>query len=230
MRRGLREFEDDEREYEKEITLGPVLLWVIGGVVLVLCALCFWLGLSMGRQTATPPSRAQASSPVSEPLPAQAQNSLSKPLAKGVVPTAPQEPAVPMQAQPFGGDQSPADHALTSYAPVGADSTQSAQPQVKPALPTSASASSGTQGSAAVAQSPPQSASSFMVQIAELSRAEDARVLMNALKQHGYNATVRRNLTDGMIHVQIGPFATRAEAEKMSQKLEGDGYNAEVRQ
>ena len=50
-----------------------------------------------------------------------------------------------------------------------------------------------------------------MVQIAAVSHSEDANVLVNALRKHGYAAT-RAAMPDGLIHVRIGPFATREEA------------------
>ncbi|HTB97364.1 MAG TPA: SPOR domain-containing protein, partial [Terracidiphilus sp.] len=66
------------------------------------------------------------------------------------------------------------------------------------------------------------------VQVAAVSHLEDATVLTNALRKHGYQASMRRTLTDSLIHVQVGPFPGRAEATAMSQKLLGDGYNAAV--
>jgi DedD protein len=65
-----------------------------------------------------------------------------------------------------------------------------------------------------------------MVQIAAISRQEDADVLVAALKRHGYNAVVRNDPKDNLLHVQIGPFATRDEARAMRAKLMADGYNA----
>jgi cell division septation protein DedD len=65
-----------------------------------------------------------------------------------------------------------------------------------------------------------------MVQIAAVSRPEDATVLVSALKGLGYNASVRSEHTDKLFHVQVGPFATRDEAMAMRAKLINDGYNA----
>ena len=67
-----------------------------------------------------------------------------------------------------------------------------------------------------------------MVQIAAVSHREDAEVLVNALRKHGYAVTARRELSDSLIHVQIGPFANRNDANAMRQKLLSDGYNAIV--
>jgi DedD protein len=67
-----------------------------------------------------------------------------------------------------------------------------------------------------------------MVQIAAVTNPEDAQVLVNALRKRGYAVIARREATDSLIHVRIGPFSSRDEANKWSQKLLGDGYNAIV--
>ena len=54
-------------------------------------------------------------------------------------------------------------------------------------------------------------------------------MLMSALKRHGYNATVQQVAQDKLLHVQIGPFATKKDAEAMRQRLIADGYNAIVK-
>lgn len=69
-----------------------------------------------------------------------------------------------------------------------------------------------------------------MVQIAAVSHMEDANVLMGALLKRGYAVTARREPGDNLIHVQVGPFANRADADAMSEKLLNDGYNAVVMQ
>jgi cell division septation protein DedD len=65
------------------------------------------------------------------------------------------------------------------------------------------------------------------VQIAAVSHVEDAQVLTTALRKRGYNVTPRRE-ADNLIHVRIGPFSTRDEANRWRAKLLDDGYNAEI--
>ena len=65
-----------------------------------------------------------------------------------------------------------------------------------------------------------------MVQIAAISRQEDAQILVAALKKRGYNAVIRNDPRDSLLHVQIGPFTTRDEARAVRTKLLADGYNA----
>jgi cell division septation protein DedD len=67
-----------------------------------------------------------------------------------------------------------------------------------------------------------------MVQIAAVSHPEDADVLVSALRKNGYAVAVHRDLSDSLIHVQVGPFASHSDALIMRQKLLNDGYNAIV--
>lgn len=67
------------------------------------------------------------------------------------------------------------------------------------------------------------------VQIAAVSHVEDAEVLTNALRKHGYTVTPRRE-ADNLIHVRIGPFTSHDEANRWRIRLLDDGYNAEIQQ
>jgi cell division septation protein DedD len=69
-----------------------------------------------------------------------------------------------------------------------------------------------------------------MVQIAAVASPEDAEVLVNALRKLKYSVTAQHEAADDLIHVRIGPFATRAEAEEWRTLLSNDGYNAVVQQ
>lgn len=75
----------------------------------------------------------------------------------------------------------------------------------------------------------PASGGSFMVQVAAVSDPVDAQVLLDALRKRGYPVTLAHAATDRLMHVQVGPFATRAEALATRQKLLNDGYNALVK-
>jgi cell division septation protein DedD len=68
----------------------------------------------------------------------------------------------------------------------------------------------------------------LMVQIAAVIHAEDAEVLVSALRKRGYAVTAQRKPEDGLIHVSIGPFSSRDEANRWKSKLLNDGYNAMV--
>jgi len=68
-----------------------------------------------------------------------------------------------------------------------------------------------------------------IVQVAAISRQGDADMLLSALKRKGYNAAVHQVPQDKLFHIQIGPFATKKDAEAMRQRLISDGYNAIVK-
>jgi len=69
----------------------------------------------------------------------------------------------------------------------------------------------------------------FMVQIATVSSQDVADILLSSLQKKGYSAAVRHEPQDSMLHVQIGPFATRQDAEAMQQRVLADGFNSIVK-
>jgi cell division septation protein DedD len=146
----------------------------------------------------------------------QASSSATKPTAGEKTPAAPPPVTVPVDA----------GTTHTAYDPQGSAS----QPgQVKPALAGQSSVSEAAQSASGLHVQPALSqVQGWMVQIAAVSHAEDAEVLVNALKKRGYSVTVRRDVADNLLHVQTGPFVTRNEANAMRQKLLNDGYNAIV--
>jgi pilus assembly protein CpaC len=82
----------------------------------------------------------------------------------------------------------------------------------------------------ATATPPPSAASApAMVQIMTLSHKEDVDAMVAALRRHGYDVAVTKDPHDSRIHLEVGPFKDRTEAEAMRQKLLTDGYDATVR-
>jgi cell division septation protein DedD len=64
----------------------------------------------------------------------------------------------------------------------------------------------------------------YFVQVAAVTKQEDAESLVDALKKKQYPAFVA-NSTDKLFRVQLGPFADIKEAEAMRSRLVNDGYN-----
>ncbi len=76
---------------------------------------------------------------------------------------------------------------------------------------------------------PPVSATgTFVVQVAAVSHQEDADLLVGALHSKGYSVSAHSG-PDNLVHIQVGPFNNRKEAESMRQQLLSDGYNAIVK-
>ncbi len=69
-----------------------------------------------------------------------------------------------------------------------------------------------------------------MVQIMTLSSSENAKSMVAELKRRGYNAVVNYDPHDPLLHLEVGPFESKSDAEAMRQKLILDGYNATIRQ
>ena len=72
--------------------------------------------------------------------------------------------------------------------------------------------------------------SAYVVQVAAVTRREDAEALVAALRKKEYPVFLASNTpTDSLFHVQVGPFTDIKEAEAMRNKLAGDGYNPIVK-
>lgn len=68
--------------------------------------------------------------------------------------------------------------------------------------------------------------SGYFVQVAAVSKQEDADALVDALKKKQYTAFVApQSASDKLFHVQVGPYPDVKEAESMRTRLIGDGYS-----
>ncbi len=85
-------------------------------------------------------------------------------------------------------------------------------------------ASSAIHLEAADPTAPPIS-NGYYVQVAAVTKQEDADALIEALKKKSYPAFSAPATADKLFHVQVGPFADIKEAEVVRAKLVGDGYN-----
>jgi DedD protein len=229
-------FDTDEEEIEgkpSEITLSTAsLLGIFFGLVLV-CGVFFGFGYSIGRGTGT---TAQAR-PVPNPT---AGNSAEADEA------ATENPPVRAPApQPAAKQQD--DSEATAPAPITARpkavetpkedvaQTEKAAAPVPAETPAQLVTSKPAAGKVAPVYQPPTDAAPTtagqpMVQIAAVSRPQDADVLVAALRQRGYGVVVRSEPQDHLLHVQVGPFANRMQAAEIKQKLLSDGYNAIIKQ
>ena len=200
---------------DSEITLGPFMLTLIGCGLFALCGLCFVFGYSIGHRNAETSSTISVPPPTAPAL-SRPANSQSKPTAGQSGYQAPPPADATDSGATSDTGSTAAAHASSSGAASGGASDGAAQNAQPAALPTA-----GTVQPALSSQS-----TGIMVQIAAVSHQEDSDVLVGALRKRGYAVTAHRDPTDGLLHVQIGPFANRNEAFAMRQKLLNDGYNA----
>jgi DedD protein len=200
----LLENDDEFARGDRELTLSTgAILGIFLGLVL-LCGLFFGFGYKMGSRKTAPPADTEALGIAAVPAEPTANFNTFKPAA----------------GSPAG---SPASNG-SAHAPSPRSETNSG-----PALPTVAAPPASTQP-APPAESNPTSASAgnFVVQVAAVTLQEDANLLVGALRSKGYAATEHAQ-PDKLIHIQVGPFGNRKDADAMRQRLLSDGYNAIVK-
>ena len=216
----------EEQARDKELTLGPAALIAMALGLIGLCALCFVWGYSIGHRAPveTAASSAEPTGPSAAQLLAQAKPAANQASQQAL----PSQPATPTDAT--AAAESPSSSAPSpvnaSYpAPASSPASSADATVVKTALPAQQPSSQPSAASGQV-QSALNQGSIWMVQIAAVSHSEDADVLVSALRKRGYVVSSRRDPADNLLHVQVGPFATHADAAAMRQRLLNDGYNA----
>lgn len=230
----IRDFSKDELEaaesgQDAELTLSGGTLFVLASALLVLCTVCFSIGYFVGHRTSEGSAAVSSPSSAPNPLPVPT-GSGSKPGATGQPQMRPTSAAADGSSDSAGGNRS----LIGGQSALVAGNPGAPQSQVQPAVgsqvhPALVGQTSGAQSSSVLQVQPAMTqVQGWMVQIAAVSHAEDAEVLVNALRKRGYTATARREVGDNLIHVQTGPFANRNDANATRQKLLNDGYNAIV--
>lgn len=203
---------EDLKHSDTEITLGIKSILGIFFALALICGVFFGFGYSLGRGNGPKATIAQSGQhPAAIPT-------TPTPDIKTVV-----EPASDSQTKPAAGEPVPVTPSLSAATTTPAPSQTSTAPQ-----PTAATAPPQPVPAAysLPAKSPAAAPASIMVQIAAVAHRQDADVLVTALQQRGYQASVRTEPGDQLLHVQIGPFATRVQAKAMQARLLNDGYNA----
>jgi cell division septation protein DedD len=81
---------------------------------------------------------------------------------------------------------------------------------------------------AAAPAAPPQE-NFILLQVAALSKREDADAVVALLKKKNYPVTLVAPTSDKLFRVQVGPFATVKEAEASRVRLQGEGFQPIVK-
>jgi DedD protein len=195
-------------EQDTEITLGTGrMLLLFFGLVLV-CAFFFAIGFSFGKKTMAIPS------PVSAGSPADSLAAIVRPSAAKNTQPVTNSPDLTFFKSV---EQKTADTSLTPAAPA-------TQPAASPSTEAPKTDANST------TPAPTASASGYYVQVAAVSRQEDADALVEALKKKQYPAFAAANsASDKFFHVQVGPYTELKDAESMRTRLISDGYNPIVK-
>jgi DedD protein len=203
---------------DTEITLGTGKLLVLFFGLVAICALFFAVGYSLGRKSE--PSMTAASA-----TPAPQTSSNTSKSSSGTSQANPQ--AAPMTFYK-AVEQKEANPELTPATDPKTDTKTDTTTQPANAAP----------GSAAPAQAPATNApdtnkdpnttlptAGYVVQVAAVTKQEDADALVDALKKKQYAAFVAPATPDKLFRVQVGPFTDAKDAEAIRTRLISDGYS-----
>ena len=200
---------DSDQARDTEITLSTSKLLGIFFALAIVCGVFFTMGYLLGKSTsAGGRTEIVSSGPSGSPA--------VKPNAGNKTPE-----TITQTCPPGSPDCGSATTSNTSSAGKTTDQT-AAQPSGNKASDQSASQPAGTDVKNGAN-------SSFMVQVAAVSKQEDAEILVTALRKKQYPVFIANSAGDPLFHVQVGPFSEKKDAEAMRTRLSGDGYNAIVK-
>jgi len=173
---------------DTEITLGTGKMLAIFFGLVILCAVFFGMGFSMGRNSVR-------SAPELLPSPSPSGNT-----------------------RPSASANKPADQPSSSSESKPAQQTPDTSSQ-------NGSGQAATPSDQSTPQPPVPPGTGYSVQVAAVSKQEDAEALVESLKGRQYSAFIVNPSPDKLFHVQVGPFADIKDAESARAKLVSDGYN-----
>jgi DedD protein len=183
---------------DTEITLGTGKMLALFFGLVAICAVFFGMGFSLGR------SSVRIMSPDFPAANPATSASLRPSAMKTTSTTTPADMTFYKAVQSKDDNSQPAPQDASTPAPEPAP-TPAPMAGVDPAT------------------APPSNA--YFVQVAAVSKTEDAEALVDALKKKQYPAFSTGAASDKLIHVQVGPYPDIKDAEAMRAKLVNDGYN-----
>jgi DedD protein len=185
---------------DTEITLGTGKLLLLFFSLVGICALFFALGYTLGRKSEPAITTASAAMPQTAPTTAK-----------------PASAAAPAMTFYKAVEQKDANPELTPATDAKSDSSSAPASDPSSAPPAASNANDTTTL---------PSTASYFVQVAAVSKQEDAASLVDALKKKNYPAFVAPTIaTDKLFRVQVGPFTEVKDAEAMRTRLISDGYS-----
>jgi DedD protein len=199
---------DQVRDTEITLSTGK-LLGIFFGLV-VICGVFFTMGYLLGKS-----SSAGGRTEIVATVPSG--NAAGKPSAANKTPDTTRQNCP--SGSPNCASAAPADTNSTGKNP---DQSSSSQQPSGSKTPDQSSTQSGSEIKNGAG-------SSYMVQVAAVSKQEDAEILVTALRKKQYPVFVANSAGDPLFHVQVGPFSDKKDADAMRNRLAGDGYNAIVK-
>jgi cell division septation protein DedD len=202
----MSESRDSDQVRDTEITLSTGKLLGIFFFLAILCGVFFTMGYMLGKSTS-----GSGQTEIVGTVPSGG-SSAGKPTAGNKA-----APPQPQTSQDTSNGASVA----------GVDTSTARNPDASASQPASTSKPADQSNSQPAAAN--GTGSSFMVQVAAVSKQEDAEILKTALQKKQYPVFIATSAGDPLFHVQVGPFTDRKDAEAMKTKLAADGYGAIVK-
>lgn len=218
--RGYVDRRADPNRADREISLGTPTILGIFFVLALAFAAVFGLGYTMGHKSG---QNAQAT--IADPA-GMAVSSAAKPNAG----SSSAHPLATTNSQP--ADQTPASAPPPQTATVSLNAASAAKPATNPATNPADGLVVGDKIPATTPQptiNNQQPTTSFVVQVAAVSSQDVADILLSSLQKKGYTVAIHHEAQDKLLHVQIGPFPDRKDAEAMRARVLADGFNAIVK-
>ena len=211
----------DNQDTEFTLSTGKLLGFFFGMVII--CGIFFSLGYGVGRNSS---SSASITVLDSSSLSTVQNSGASKPSASK--PASHEEVAALQDAAQQNGLRPCVQGDAGCVTPSGKRTSVTSQAHAPDA---SESAHKADTKNSATSKTPEltsgtQPSAGFMVQVAAVSKQEDADALVNALRKKQYPVFVVNQASSNLFHVQVGPFTQQKDAEAMRSKLVSDGYNA----
>jgi DedD protein len=200
---------------DTEITLGTGRILTVFFVLVAVCALFFGIGYSMGKNSVKTESAEQTA--VSD----------AKVAAKAVT----NQPTPP---KPNPAEGMTFFQAVKQSDTVGAANSRDPSPVVSSkrsdeAVPDPKDDEKGKEKKEPVVGMV-TAGTSYVVQVAAVTKKEDAEALVSALRKKNYDVSASTNEPhDRLYHVQVGPFSEFNDADAVRARLVGDGYNPIVK-
>ncbi|MGA9544646.1 MAG: SPOR domain-containing protein [Candidatus Sulfotelmatobacter sp.] len=227
-------------EQDTEITLGTAKLLTLFFGLVIVCAVFFALGYTLGRKSDIGLAAPSAATPL------QTASNGAKPAGSASPQSAPpmtfykavEQKDANAQLTPASADANSANPTATGQPTSSPSASSPAGSSSGPSA--SGTAAAGTAGSGTPAQpsqsgNPPDPMAAipstpYFVQVAAVTKQEDAQALVDALKNKQYAAFVATNsANEKLFRVQIGPFNDVKDAEAARSRLINDGYNPIVK-
>jgi cell division septation protein DedD len=212
-----------EHQEERGLSAHHLILLFLAGVAV--CGVFFSLGFLVGfnerfSRPAPPTERVTAPAAIPPTVNPPVESVKSTP-QEAVGEHTPGNPAPDVGAAQTAG---PSRNPVPSQAKAAA---------ATPTAPQHAAAAPATSQQPAAAPAPGEVGEGITLQVAALRSKQDAEALVNILKGRGYPVFLvtpeYAHANDNLFRVQVGPFKTRDDAEKVRAKLSREGFKPFIR-